>query len=105
MNSASEEAPATTHKKKKNGMANSVAVKADRIDAIANEFKQKHGEKCSQGSTRLGQKLSHTYQLRRAATQIFFELHSKRTRARRKDVRPSLTNSVSSVSCVFPRYR
>ena len=58
MDSASEETPATRRKKKKNGMANYVVVKADRIDAIANKLKQKHGGKCSRGSTRLGQKLS-----------------------------------------------
>ena len=40
-----EEAPTTKQKKKKN--TNSVEIKADRIDALANELKQKHGEKYS----------------------------------------------------------
>ena len=42
-----EEAPATKHKKNKHSMANSVEIKVDRIDALGNELKQKHGEKYS----------------------------------------------------------
>ena len=42
-----EEAPATKRKKNKHSMANSVEIKVDRIDALGNELKQKHGEKFS----------------------------------------------------------
>ena len=52
-----EEAPVIKCKKKKHTTANSVEIKADRIEALANELKQKHGESIQECSTSCGQKL------------------------------------------------